>query len=106
MAEEVAQFPDTHRRSQRTYDWDRWTNGNPWRLIQGLDFDIDVDEFRNRLYGVAARRSLAVKSHKADEAPRNDAERQHAVEVVSDNGGAPELSVTVLYVQFSAKPDH
>lgn len=111
MAEEVAEFPGTRRAAPR-YDWTKWTNGSTWRLVRGDDFDIEVDEFRNRLYGVTARRGLKVESTKA-------LERERGVRIEADDGwyernpkgvmvnvGVPADVAEVLYVRFYGHPDH
>jgi hypothetical protein len=64
MATKLDQFPITPRRTQRSYPWEKWTDGGAWMLIRGEDFDQEVEVFRNKLYSQATKRGLKVRTHK------------------------------------------
>lgn len=64
MADRIEHFPAEQRPPTRRYPWHEWTDGSVWRLVRGEDFDQEVDQFRNRLYPQAARRSMKVRSAK------------------------------------------
>lgn len=46
------------------YPWDEWSDGRPWRIRQGQDFDVSISAMRSVLYQRAARFDLSVKVSK------------------------------------------
>lgn len=50
------------------YEWDKWLNGQVWKLTQGEDFTISVSNFRNSAFVAAGKRDLKVRTttNKAD----------------------------------------
>jgi hypothetical protein len=67
MAQRITAFPITDGPVRRRYPWDDWLDGSVWKLQAGVDFDADVDQFRNRCYTMAARRELSVRTTKVIE---------------------------------------
>jgi hypothetical protein len=63
LATRSAQFPVEPRRAQRSYPWDEWTDGSSYTLVRGVDFDIELEVFRNKLYAQAKKRGLRVHTH-------------------------------------------
>jgi hypothetical protein len=110
MADRINQFPSAKRPPSRRYPWDDWTDGSPWKLVRGVDFDQEVDQFRNRLYPQAKRRGLKVRSAKQVERSAEHGEREilvieffdpeaPPVEVpASKNGASGEHSVSPVPV--------
>ena len=49
--------------ARQSFPWDEWTDGNIWELTAGADFANQTPaEFRSRLYAVAKRRGLIVRT--------------------------------------------
>jgi hypothetical protein len=64
MADRIEHFPAEKRPPTRRYPWNEWADGSVWKLVRGVDFDQEVDQFRNRLYPQAKRRGLKCRSAK------------------------------------------
>jgi hypothetical protein len=47
--------------TRRSYDWDRWLDGNVWELVKSEDFDVSVNSFRSMGYQTATRRGITVR---------------------------------------------
>lgn len=39
MAEKLKTHSFKSQGGPKKYDWDNWTDGNPWRLSRGVDFE-------------------------------------------------------------------
>lgn len=67
MANRMNSFPAEAGPERRRYPWADWTDGTPWMVTPGEDFDTDLDQFRNRLYTIAKRKDLRVRTAKVTE---------------------------------------
>jgi hypothetical protein len=66
MAKKLKTFEfASNRRS--TYPWDEWTDGSIYQATPGDDFTCKVESFRSTLSGVAAARSMKVRSRLLDD---------------------------------------
>ena len=45
-----------------TVDWEPYADGDTYDFVQGTDFNVDIDEFRNRAYSAAARRGMRART--------------------------------------------
>lgn len=66
MGEMIDEFPAGNAQ-QRRYPWHDWCNGKKWKLERGVDFDVEVEQFRNRLHTKAYRDQTSVHTEKLDE---------------------------------------
>lgn len=48
------------------YPWDLWTDGRVWELMQGVDFQPTLRNFRPQCSMIATRRGLRYRSHSPD----------------------------------------
>ena len=64
MATQLDTFPGP-RVPQRRYPWDEWTNGRPWRITRGEDYDISTENMRTNLHMQASSRGRKVQTHRA-----------------------------------------
>lgn len=49
------------------HPWDAWTDGNIWKLVEGVDFDIDTESLRAQLYTRATRFGFRVVTRTGSE---------------------------------------
>lgn len=61
MAKKLKTFEFTRTRTS-TYPWDEWTDGSIYQAFPGDDFTCKVESFRSTLSGVAAARTMKVRS--------------------------------------------
>jgi hypothetical protein len=69
MAEELDSYEKFERRGwshRRKYNWEAWTNGKPWRLRQGEDFDVSVHSFRTQVTNYGNKHGLKVLTVEED----------------------------------------
>ena len=62
MAKELTPTGETIGYAARSYPWNEWLNGRPWRINMGEDFDMEPSSFRTYLYRTAKRRGLRLVS--------------------------------------------
>lgn len=63
MAEVLEDFDWNAVRSPRSrYDWDRWFDGNVWKLVEGEDFTAKTSSFRTSVASAAKRRGHEVRT--------------------------------------------
>ena len=67
MAKKVKETPFPNGNRPSKYAWDQWLNGECWLLIQGEDFDIDVQPFRSCAIMAAKKRKLKVRTKRSTE---------------------------------------
>ena len=107
MADRIDEFPAEQRPPTRRYPWDEWTDGSPWKLVRGEDFDQEVDQFRNRLYPQAKRRGLKVRSAKRVERAMKDGkplEREILVIEFFDPSGKAVVAASANGATAESKP--
>lgn len=63
MATELSTFPKRRPPGQR-YPWDEWTNGRPWQIMRGEDYDISTENMRTNLHMRASSIGRTVKTQK------------------------------------------
>jgi hypothetical protein len=63
MATQLNTFPGP-RAPQRRYPWDEWTNGRPWQIMRGEDYDISTENMRTNLHMRASSMGRTVKTQK------------------------------------------
>lgn len=56
-----------HAGGGRKYDWDKWLNGKPWKLVADEDFEVPIDSFRGAIWANARRHQLAVRVTKVND---------------------------------------
>jgi hypothetical protein len=96
LAEEITQFAGETR---YRYDWDRWTNGSWWKLFRGLDFGVEPDKLRNRMYQKGNRLDPPLKARTHKQVERIDQQSDDAQARLRERGvGGPEIEV--VYVRF------
>lgn len=64
MATQLSTFPGPSA-PQGRYPWDEWTNGRPWRITRGEDYDIPTENMRANLHMRASSMGCKVQTHKA-----------------------------------------
>jgi hypothetical protein len=65
MARELSTFPKRRPPGQR-YPWDEWTNGRPWEIMRGEDYDISTENMRTNLHMRASSMGRKVKTQKVN----------------------------------------
>ncbi|HEY6312886.1 MAG TPA: hypothetical protein VIY52_19080 [Streptosporangiaceae bacterium] len=63
MATQLNTFPGP-RPPQGRYPWDEWTNGRPWRITRGEDYDIPTENMRANLHMRASSMGRKVQTQK------------------------------------------
>lgn len=63
MATQLNSFPG-RRGPQGRYPWDEWTNGRPWRITRGEDYDVPTENMRVNLHMRASSMGRKVKTRK------------------------------------------
>jgi hypothetical protein len=61
MATIVDEIPPAERGAAK-YPWDEWLNGQNWKLVRGIDFQVPTATFRSGAASIGRRRGLAVKT--------------------------------------------
>ncbi len=64
MARRLDSFPAEERRDQRHYPWDEWTDGSPWEIRRGDDYDVETENMRVNLHMRADSKVLKVRTRK------------------------------------------
>lgn len=54
--ETADEMPGERRGRPSKYPWDKWTNGQIWKVKYGEDFKCVPESFRNMLHGYARRK--------------------------------------------------
>jgi hypothetical protein len=67
MARRLVRFPSARPRDQRKYPWEEWTDGSPWKIRQGEDYDVASENMRVNLHMKAGTLSLKVRTHKVQD---------------------------------------
>lgn len=67
MAERLAEFEFEPKGRRGKYDWRRWFDGSPWRLVQGEDFFMDLEQFSSQVHGAARRHGGRAKTQKGSD---------------------------------------
>lgn len=62
MATKVKRFPKECGPKKIKYDWDRWLDGNIWKLKKGTDFNCRVDSMRLYFYTKCRMENLKGKT--------------------------------------------
>jgi hypothetical protein len=44
------------------YDWASWTDGDPWEIRKGEDYDVDTENMRVNLHAKAKQKGLKVQT--------------------------------------------
>lgn len=70
---EVYSEPVQWNRTSNTYDWDKWLDGQVWKLSPEQDFGIDpgsvadpLDQARKYVYQAASRRKVRARTRTQD----------------------------------------
>jgi hypothetical protein len=69
MARKLDSFPDEPSRSTRRYPWHEWTDGSPWEIRRGEDYETRTENMRVNLHVRADAVGMKVRTRKVhDEA--------------------------------------
>jgi hypothetical protein len=63
MATQLNTFPEPRVPLGR-YPWGEWTNGRPWRITRGEDYDVPTENMRVNLHMRASSMGCKVRTHK------------------------------------------
>lgn len=58
MAEQVSEDDRVEMRrapGHNRYDWDAWSNGQQWAIVEGLDFDVSPESMVGNIHSAARR---------------------------------------------------
>jgi hypothetical protein len=65
MAKQLDNFPDDQApETKRRYPWPEWTNGRPWEICQGEDYDVATENMRVNLHMKADSLGRKVRTKK------------------------------------------
>lgn len=66
MATKLADFDFDVRRVGRPqkYPWQQWTDGSPWSIKRGSDYDVATENMRVNLHSRAAAASMKVRTQR------------------------------------------
>lgn len=64
MARRLDSFPEEEQPRQRRYPWPEWTDGSPWEIRRGEDYDVDTENMRVNLHMRADSKAMKVKTRK------------------------------------------
>lgn len=67
MAEELSDFEFPRPGRPYRYEWKAWTNGKPWKLVAGKDFQVSVETMRTNARSHAAGLGLKVRTAVVDD---------------------------------------
>jgi hypothetical protein len=67
MATRLDTFPGDDARPPRRYPWDQWTDGSPWQIRRGEDYDVPTENMRVSLHMKADSLACKVRTHKFDD---------------------------------------
>ena len=56
------QLKDFNFPEPTAYDWDRWTNGKAWEIVQGEDYSVSTESMRTNLYDKARQLGRSVRT--------------------------------------------
>jgi hypothetical protein len=62
MAETVPDFEMKHTRGD-AYNWKEWFNGRTWKLLRGIDFDVDEQNVRTAALAAARRKGITITTN-------------------------------------------
>lgn len=62
MARPLEVFPENIEREDGKYPWRDWTDGRPWELEQGVDFETKVSSMRQTCKKLADRRGMKLRT--------------------------------------------
>lgn len=61
MARKLNEFPKDKAEAKTQYPWERWLDGNVWKITKDDDFEIQLDTFMSKVYFEASERDLIVR---------------------------------------------
>jgi hypothetical protein len=64
MARRLKNFPTDDVPSTRRYPWSDWTDGNPWEIRRGEDYDVATENMRVNLHMKADGLAMKVRTKK------------------------------------------
>ncbi len=64
MARRLKNFPTDDVPSTRRYPWSDWTDGNPWEIRRGEDYDVATENMRVNLHMKAYGLAMKVRTKK------------------------------------------
>lgn len=67
MAKRLDSFPGEGTRGQRRYPWDEWTDGSPWEIRKGDDYDVPTENMRVNLHMKASSLARKVRTKSFNE---------------------------------------
>lgn len=55
------------KKEKVVYDWEAWTNGSTWKLVESKDYEVKTSTFRILLYKKAKELNMRVRTKIQDD---------------------------------------
>lgn len=67
MAQKLKAFEFPAKGRPQKYEWTTWSDGNPWRLERGVDFEVAVRTMRTNASAYAKKHGMRVRTAVVDD---------------------------------------